>query len=96
MKNLAFNFIQYLKVFLKKKLTQRRNTHEKNASLLTCSEINTTKQVGISYLGVSNGNLNFHTRFNREGGDLLNDLSWALQINDALVDSHLEPNGRRR
>lgn len=48
----------------------------------------------ISYLGVGNGNLNFHTRFDWERGDLLNDLSWALQVNDAFVDSHLEPNER--
>ena len=46
-------------------------------------------------LGISDGDFNFYAGLNRETCDLLNDLSWALQINDTLVDAHLEPKRNR-
>lgn len=42
------------------------------------------------HLCVSDGNLNLYTWFNADGGDLLDNLRWAVQINQALVDPHLE------
>ena len=41
-------------------------------------------------LGIGNRDFNFHTRLNRERRDLLDNLSWALEINDAFMDPHLE------
>lgn len=41
-------------------------------------------------LCVCDGNLNLYTRLDADGGDLLNDLRWAVQIDQALVDPHLE------
>ena len=43
----------------------------------------------VSYLGVSNGDLNLHTGFDADGGDLFDDLGWAVQIDQTLVDTHL-------
>lgn len=42
------------------------------------------------HLRISDGDLNLNTRFNANGGDLLDDLRWAVQVNQALVDPHLE------
>lgn len=36
-----------------------------------------------------NSNLNVHTWLHVEDGDLLDEGSWGLQVNDSLVDSHL-------
>lgn len=41
-------------------------------------------------LCVCDGNLNLYTRFNADGGDLLHNFRWAVQIDKALVDPHLE------
>ena len=43
---------------------------------------------------VGNGDLNFYTGFNVDGGDLLDDLRWGVQVNDALVDSHLQDDNK--
>merc|ERR1719234_2292962 len=40
--------------------------------------------------GVSDGHLNLYTRLDVDGGDLLDDLRGGMQVDDALVDSHLE------
>ena len=40
-------------------------------------------------LCVSNGDLDLHTRLDADGGDLLDDLRWAVQIDQTLVDPHL-------
>merc|ERR1740129_2282818 len=40
--------------------------------------------------GISNGHLNLYARLDVDGGDLLDDLRGGMQVNDALVDSHLE------
>ena len=42
-----------------------------------------------SSLCVSNGDLHLHTRLDDDGGDLLNDLGGAVQIDETLVDAHL-------
>merc|ERR1712029_111947 len=39
---------------------------------------------------VSNGHLNLHARLDVDGGNLLDDLRGGVQVDDALVDSHLE------
>ena len=44
----------------------------------------------LHHLCVSDGNLNLYTWFNADGGDLLDNLRWAVQIDQALVDPHLE------
>merc|ERR1719352_846278 len=40
--------------------------------------------------GVSDGHLNLYAGLDVDGGDLLDDLRGGMQVNDALVDSHLE------
>jgi len=39
---------------------------------------------------LSNGNLNLNSGFNGDGGDLLNDLRGRVQVDQTLVNSHLE------
>jgi len=41
-------------------------------------------------LSVGDGDLNLHTGLDGDGGDLLDDLGWRVEIDDALVDPHLE------
>ena len=38
----------------------------------------------------SNGDLNLYARLDANGRDLFNDLCWAVEVDEALVDSHLE------
>merc|ERR1719350_1768341 len=40
--------------------------------------------------GVGNCHLNLHTRLDVDGGDLLDDLGGRVQVDDTLVDPHLE------
>jgi len=44
----------------------------------------------VMFLGIGDGDFDFYTSLDRERSDLLDDLSGALQINDAFVDAHLE------
>merc|ERR1719317_1883654 len=44
----------------------------------------------ISLGCISNCYFNLYTRLDVNRGDLLNNLGWAVEINDPLVDSHLE------
>lgn len=39
---------------------------------------------------LSNGNLNLHTGFDGDGSDLLNDFRGGVEIDETLVDAHLE------
>jgi len=39
---------------------------------------------------ISNCYFNLYTRLDVDRGDLLNNLGWAVEINDPLVDPHLE------
>merc|ERR1719391_1278454 len=39
---------------------------------------------------ISNGHLNLHARLDVDGGNLLDDLGGGVQVDDALVDPHLE------
>ena len=41
-------------------------------------------------LRIGDGDLNLHTGLNADGGDLLDDLGGGVQIDDPLVDSHLD------
>lgn len=41
-------------------------------------------------LCVGDGDFNLYTWFDADGGDLLDDFRWAVQIDQALVDPHLE------
>ena len=41
-------------------------------------------------LSVGNGDLDLHTGLDADGGDLLDDLGGRVEIDDALVDAHLE------
>ena len=41
-------------------------------------------------LSVSNGHLHFDTRGDGDGGDLLDDFRWRLEVDQALVNAHLE------
>merc|ERR1740123_451971 len=40
--------------------------------------------------GVGDGHLNLYARLDVDGGDLLDDLGGGVQVDDALVDPHLE------
>jgi hypothetical protein len=42
------------------------------------------------YLTVIDGDINLNTRLNANGGDLLDNFTRGMQINNALVDAHLE------
>lgn len=41
-------------------------------------------------LVVGNGDLNLHSGLDVDGGDLTHDFWWRMQIDDSLVNSHLE------
>lgn len=41
-------------------------------------------------LGISNSNFNFHSWLNADGSDLLHNLRRAVQVNESLMDPHLE------
>lgn len=41
-------------------------------------------------LCVSNGDLDLYTRLNADGGDLLDNLRGTVQVDQTLVDPHLE------
>ena len=43
-----------------------------------------------SNLSISNGDLDFYARLDTDGGDLLDNLGGTVQIDQPLVDSHLE------
>ena len=43
-----------------------------------------------SDLCISDGHLNLNSRLNADGGDLLDSFRWTVQIDQALVDPHLE------
>merc|ERR1719150_2560822 len=43
------------------------------------------------FLSVSNGNLDLDSGFDRDGGDLLDNLGRGVEIDDTLVDPHLKP-----
>merc|ERR1711863_77969 len=45
---------------------------------------------GVKYLCVGDGDLDLHTWFDGDGGDLLDDLGGRVQVDDPLVDPHLE------
>lgn len=44
-----------------------------------------------SSLCICNGDLDFNTRFDADAGDLLDNLRWAVKVNEAFVDPHLKP-----
>lgn len=41
-------------------------------------------------LGIGNSDFDFYTRFDADGSDLLHDLRRAVQVDEPLVDAHLE------
>lgn len=44
----------------------------------------------LHHLCVSDGDFNLNTWLDADGGDLLDDLGWTVQVNEPLVDPHLE------
>lgn len=44
----------------------------------------------ICSLCICNGDFHLNTGFDADGGDLLNNFGWTVQVNQALVDPHLE------
>jgi len=44
----------------------------------------------LNLSGIGDGNLNLDTGFNVDGGDLLDDLGGAVEVDHSLVDPHLE------
>lgn len=44
----------------------------------------------LGNLCISNGDLNLYAGLDADGGDLLDDLRWTAQIDEPLVDAHLE------
>merc|ERR1711872_563300 len=45
----------------------------------------------ISALRIGDSDFDFYAGFDGDGGDLLDDLRWRVEIDHALVDAHLEP-----
>ena len=45
----------------------------------------------VTLVDVSNLNLNLNARLDGDGGDLLHDVGGGEEIDEALVDAHLEP-----
>lgn len=44
----------------------------------------------LHHLCVCDGDFNLYARLNADGGDLLDNLRWTVQVNQTLVDPHLE------
>lgn len=44
----------------------------------------------LGHLCISDSDFDLYTRFDADGGDLLDNFRWAVQINQALMDPHLE------
>lgn len=44
-----------------------------------------------SSLCICDGNLHLDTRLDADAGDLLDNLRWAVKVNETLMDPHLEP-----
>lgn len=44
----------------------------------------------MQHLRICDGNFHLDTRLDADGGDLLDDLRWTVQINQTLVDPHLK------
>lgn len=44
----------------------------------------------LHHLCICDGNFNLNTWLDADGGDLLDNLRWTVQINEPLVDPHLE------
>lgn len=44
----------------------------------------------LHHLCVSDGDFDFYARLNADGSDLLDNLRWTVQVNQTLVDPHLE------
>lgn len=42
------------------------------------------------FLCVCNSDFNLYAWFNADGGDLFDNLRWTVQVNETLVDPHLE------
>lgn len=47
-------------------------------------------------LRIGDGYFNFDSRFDIDGGDLLDNLRWRMQIDDTFVESHLKKREIRR
>merc|ERR1719400_1013284 len=60
------------------------------ASILKKFSHKTFSRFVIRHLSISNSNLNLYSWFNGDGGDLLDDLRRRMQIDDTLVNAHLE------
>ena len=45
----------------------------------------------ISALRIGDSDFDFYAGFDGDGGDLLDDLGGRVQVDDPLVDPHLEP-----
>lgn len=43
-----------------------------------------------NYSSTKDGDFNFHSRFQRDGGDLFDNLTGRMQIDQTLVNAHLE------
>lgn len=52
--------------------------------------VNEIRLCSAHILSVGNGDFDFHSRFDVDGCDLLHNFTWWVQINDTLVDAHLE------
>ena len=50
----------------------------------------TTKNVGLHDLRISDGDFNLYSRFNAHRGDLLHNFSRTVQVDESLVNPHLE------
>lgn len=58
--------------------------------VLNLNDIYHSRWVFFLNLCVSNGDFNFYTRFDVDWCDLFHNFAWGVQIDDTLVDAHLE------
>lgn len=62
-------------------------TKEKKQAVKICKS---TLFIDDHGLGIGNSNFNFYAWFDADGSDLLHDLRRAVQVNEPLMDTHLE------
>lgn len=63
------------------------HTKEKKQAMKICKSILFGDD---HHLGIGNSNFNFYAGFDADGSDLLHDLRRAVQVNEPLMDTHLE------
>ena len=48
------------------------------------------RRIATYHLTIIDSNINLYTRFNADAGDLLDNITGSVQVNQPLVDTHLK------